>query len=366
MNTESKQMKQSPLIVVVGAGGIVAAAHLPAYQKRGWSVIGICDPSLEKAERLAAQWGIPNTASHVSALLANLAKQNIFPSNPIIFDIAVPASVLQEVLLELPPHSFVLMQKPMGESKVQAEAILQIVKEKKFSAAVNFQLRFAPGVLKLMDLLRNGELGIIHEIHADVRVHTPWHLWDFLKGIEAMEILYHSIHYIDLIRQLARQGLPEAPLLPSRVVASTWKSASSADLTATQSAIHLHYSPLVRCTISTSHHHHYGNTFQHAYVVVEGAAGAVRFEMGVLKNYPDGEADALYLNKGAGWESIQLNGDWFPDAFGESMKQMLDWASKGIVPSHTADDAYLTMCTVEAAVQDARGNGTAVLLKNGS
>jgi len=350
-----------PVIVVVGAGGIVSTAHLPAYQKRGWRVVGICDPYLKKAEQLAKQWHIPHAAADVATLLTSLAAQGDFLSGPIIFDLAVPASVLKEVLQELPPQSFVLMQKPMGESKAQAEEILKIVNEKGLRAAVNFQLRFAPGVLMLSDLLQKKRLGIVHEIHVDVRVLTPWHLWDFLKGIDAMEIFYHSIHYIDLIRQLAKTALPGMPLVPSKVVASTWKNSTAPELTATQSSIHLQYSPFVRCSISTHHHHQYGNTFQHAWVIVEGSAGSARFEMGVLKNYPNGEPDALYLNKGEGWESLQLNGNWFPDAFGNAMQQMYDWIIWGIEPSHRVEDAYLTMCTVEAAVQDAKENGTPVL-----
>ena len=39
-------MPKSPMsIVIVGAGGIVSDAHLPAYKKAGFKVLGIFDPS---------------------------------------------------------------------------------------------------------------------------------------------------------------------------------------------------------------------------------------------------------------------------------------------------------------------------------
>jgi hypothetical protein len=46
-------------IAIIGAGGIVRAAHLPAYRKAGFNVIGILDVLPEKATALAAEFGIP-------------------------------------------------------------------------------------------------------------------------------------------------------------------------------------------------------------------------------------------------------------------------------------------------------------------
>ena len=39
-------------IGIVGAGGIVNYAHLPAYKKAGFKVVGITDKNHEQAERL--------------------------------------------------------------------------------------------------------------------------------------------------------------------------------------------------------------------------------------------------------------------------------------------------------------------------
>ena len=35
---------------------------------------------------------------------------------------------------------------------------------------------------------------------SGVNVLTPWHLWGWLAEIPRVEIVYYSIHYIDLIR----------------------------------------------------------------------------------------------------------------------------------------------------------------------
>ena len=45
-------------IVIIGAGGIVRDAHLPAYAKAGVTVCGVTDPDPAKAAALAAEFGI--------------------------------------------------------------------------------------------------------------------------------------------------------------------------------------------------------------------------------------------------------------------------------------------------------------------
>src|ERR1017187_7171064 len=55
-------MQRIPLdhpIIVIGAGGIVRDAHLPAYSKAGFRLAGIYDLEVQKAKTLADQYGIP-------------------------------------------------------------------------------------------------------------------------------------------------------------------------------------------------------------------------------------------------------------------------------------------------------------------
>ena len=45
-------------IVMIGSGGIVHDAHLPAYKKAGFPVAALVDVNREKAEGLAKTFGI--------------------------------------------------------------------------------------------------------------------------------------------------------------------------------------------------------------------------------------------------------------------------------------------------------------------
>ena len=49
--------KISP-IIIIGTGGIVKDAHLPAYKKADFNVTGLYDVDKEKANSLAQEYGI--------------------------------------------------------------------------------------------------------------------------------------------------------------------------------------------------------------------------------------------------------------------------------------------------------------------
>ena len=56
-------------IGIIGAGGIVNYAHLPAYKKVGFNVVCITDRDLEKAKRTAQEHGIGKVCASVDELL---------------------------------------------------------------------------------------------------------------------------------------------------------------------------------------------------------------------------------------------------------------------------------------------------------
>ena len=62
MNTASEQAWPRPEkprpVVIIGAGGIVHDAHLPAYRRLGLEVVGLFDLDQQRAEKLAAQFDV--------------------------------------------------------------------------------------------------------------------------------------------------------------------------------------------------------------------------------------------------------------------------------------------------------------------
>src|SRR5262245_38090256 len=101
-----QQQTTSIPIYLIGAGGIVNDAHLPAYHLAGYIVAGIYDLDHSKAQATAVRFGIPKVYKELSAIIQAAGSKGIF-------DVAVPANQLPGVLKALPPQARVLMQKPM-------------------------------------------------------------------------------------------------------------------------------------------------------------------------------------------------------------------------------------------------------------
>ncbi|MEM7734488.1 MAG: Gfo/Idh/MocA family oxidoreductase [Deinococcota bacterium] len=335
--------QQSRPIVIVGAGGIVKDAHLPAYAKAGFEVVAIYDLDAAKATTLAAQFGIPKVCTSLTDLIASAPRDAIF-------DVAVPAAATQGVLEQLPDHVTVLIQKPLGNDLAEAKKLQTLVEAKALTAAVNFQLRFAPFVLAAKSLIAQGVIGDLHDMEVRVCVYTPWQLWQFLETLPRMEILYHSIHYLDLMRDMLGE--------PNSVYAKTIKHPNTPKLASSRSSIILDYGDTIRSVISTNHGHNFGLKHQESFIKWEGTKGAIKATMGLLMNYPQGEADSFeYCTLAEGqplqcpqWQSLALEGTWFPDAFIGSMTSLMHFAegSSPTLPTAT-HDALKTMQLVEAA-----------------
>ena len=342
---ELKPSKPLP-IVIVGAGGIVRAAHLPAYRKAGYPVAALIDPDVNKANELAAEFSVPVTAATIETALAALG-----PNSPRVFDVAAPAKYLVSVISQLPDGAAVLLQKPMGETLAEAEAILALCRRKRLRAAVNFQLRWSPAMLAAQAIHRAGMLGQLHDLSIEVSTYTPWELWSFLAAAPRLEILYHSIHYIDLMR--AWLGNPKS------VYAKTIRNPRTPALAATKSVVILDYGDRVRSVITTNHGQDIAPELQTSSVQWEGTEGLMRSQMGVNLDYPKGKPDSLTLTrKGMPTEAMAIHGDWFPDAFIGSMGSLQRFVTGESVELHTSvEDAIDTMRVVEAAYLSSENGG---------
>jgi predicted dehydrogenase len=335
-------------IVIIGAGGIVNTAHLPAYRMAGFNVAGIYDVNREKAEATAKHFNLPVVYNNLQEAIDQS------PENA-VYDVAVPGAAIMNILQHLPKRSSVLMQKPMGNDYTAASAILHLTREKEMIAGVNFQLRYAPYIKAARELIQKGVIGDLCDIEVHVNVFTPWHLWTFLFESPRVEILYHSIHYIDLIRSFLGN--------PAGMYAKTVKHPNMFQLASVRSNIIMDYGDMVRANIFTNHCHQFGLKHQQSYIKFEGTRGAIKATMGVLINYPQGIPDTLeYItlngNTASEWKNVPIEGTWFPHAFIGSMEQIMLAADKTIErPDNSVEDCITTMACVEAAYRSSGQGG---------
>jgi predicted dehydrogenase len=340
-----------PPIVSIGTGGIVEDSHYPAYRKVGFTVAGLYDAKPERARQMAAKFGVPIVYESLAEAAAQAPAEAVF-------DVAVPASAILGILRQLPDGRGVLIQKPMGETLDEARQIRDLCHAKHLTAAVNFQLRYAPLVIAARSLIGQGAIGSLHDMEVRLTVYTPWDLWTFLYGLPRMEILYHSVHYLDLIRSLLGE--------PHGVYAKTVKNPKQPQLASTRSNIILDYGDTLRANVETNHGHEFGRRHQESYVKWEGTNGAIKAQLGVNLNYPEGEPDSfeyciLEPNTPPHWESVPINGTWFPDAFIGTMASLMCFMDGSAAYLPTAvDDAYRTMAVVEAAYESSAHGATPI------
>jgi predicted dehydrogenase len=340
-------------IVAVGAGGIVNDAHQPAYRKAGFETIGIFDLDQARARATAEVFGIAKVFASLEEAVASA------PENA-VFDVAVPAKAILDILPALPDGAAVLIQKPLGDDWEQAKRIHALTHQKNLTAAVNFQMRYAPYVLAARDLISQGAIGELHDLEIRIKVNTPWHLWSFFETLPRVEILYHSIHYLDLIRSFYGE--------PRSIYAKTVKHPQMEKLASTRTNVIMDYGDTLRANVTANHGHAYGLEHQESYVAWEGTEGAIKATIGLLLNYPKGEPDTFeycLLAEGQDpvWESVPVEGSWFPDAFIGSMSSLMRYleGSSDSLPT-TVDDALKTMALVEAAHRSSDAGGVPVLI----
>jgi predicted dehydrogenase len=250
----------------------------------------------------------------------------------------------------------VLIQKPMGETLEDARAIRDLCRNCELTAAINFQLRYAPNNLGAVALSHAGVLGELHDVEVQVRTYTPWQLWAFLAKAPRLEILYHSIHYLDLIRSW--MGTPRG------VYAKTVRNPQCRELAATKTSMILDYGEWKRVVVTTNHGHEFPET-QESLVLLEGTAGAIRMQLGVNLDYPKGKPDTLaYAARADGtWHDVAISGNWFPDAFIGSMGALQAFLEGTVNELPIGFElAYETMALVEAAYRSSKRGGQPVEL----
>jgi predicted dehydrogenase len=332
-------------IVIVGAGAIVRTAHLPAYLRLGFPVAGLFDRSLATARETAAMFGVETAFATLDDACA---------ARGAIFDVAVPGNEILGVICRLPAGAAVLIQKPMGEDLEAARRILDTCRARQLVAALNFQLRFSPNMLAMAQLVGEGQLGDLTDIEVRVVDRQPWEQWPFLAGAPRLEVLYHSIHYLDAIRWLA--GEPEG--VYCRAVAHP----ALAGLRDTRSSIILDYGNRIRCSLTLNHTHRHDATHRASLFKVEGGAGAAIATLGVNLEYPTGSPDSLEVAlDGRAWDRIPLRGSWFTSAFEGPMSNLQRFvAGEDAALVSPVDDAIRTMALVEACYRSSDAGSTSI------
>jgi predicted dehydrogenase len=327
-------------IAVIGAGEIVDAAHLPAYRLAGYRVVGLFDVNRAKAAEVAARHGVARVYDSLDALLQDPAVE--------VVDIAIPARHQLEVVRRVVEHKrAVLCQKPLAENFADARTLVEVCRAAGARAAVNQQMRWAPGIRASREVIRRGWLGPLVQGTVQVNVLTPWDHWPWFTSLEGMEFLYHSIHYMDALRYLL--GTPEMVFADAaRFPGQPWEAA-------TRTTTLFWFAGDLRGLIVDNHNNIAAEDDWYATFRFEGRDGTVKGTFGALYNYPTGREDTLsFFSRRLShdyWFSPHLEGRWFPHAFMGSMGELMRAVEEEREPENSVADNLATLRMVFGAMR---------------
>lgn len=333
-------------IAIVGAGEIVIHAHLPAYRMAGFRVVGIYDVDSAKAEAAAAQYPPMQVFPTLDALLKH-------PDVNIV-DIAIPAQYQPDVAKQAAAAGkHLLCQKPLALNYAQAKELVEHCSTCGVRAAVNQQMQWSPGIQASRFIVKQGWIGSPLQGSIQVNVHTPWENWPWLVHIPTLEVMYHSIHYIDSIRYVLG-------MKPEYVYADGSRYPGQPYTGETRTLIHLKFPGETRGLIHDNHNNHQPEADWYALFRFEGTQGSISGTNGALYNYPSGREDTISfysrrLEAGQLYAPA-LEGRWFPHAFMGTMGELMRAVEEQREPENSIRDALITLQTVFAAYRSMEQN----------
>jgi predicted dehydrogenase len=329
-----------PGIGLVGCGRVARNGHLPAYDKYGCNVVGVYDPSPEKAAAVGRR---------VFPTLDDLLAE---PEVAVV-DIATrPEGRAQLIRAALDAGKHVLSQKPLATDLEEARALVAKAERRGLRLAVNQNARWAPAWRVATKLVERGAIG-----EAFAVTHLLEKRFDFVLDSPSLDnhphflLFDYCIHWIDISRCWLERVDPVAvraverrsPLQPAEStapwggsVAIDYEDGSTAVIVSTGGSA----SP-PRCRFS-----------------IHGTTATIRG--GILHG-----GDYVELDQRGEIEAVPLEGEWWPDGFAGAMGELISAVAEDREPYNSARHNLLSLELALAACESAERDGAPVSVGRG-
>ena len=330
-------------IGIIGVGGVARYAHLPAYRKLGLRVEALCDRNPEILRQVGVEFDVPIRTTDPRELISS--------SSVSIIDLATPPDSHRE-LLELVAESGkpVLVQKPLCVDYEELKAIRRL-RERGARVRLNVTCRYVSAWRKVRDLVRSDALG--KPLLCTI-VNRDW--WDRAPGrwdhtIRQYVIFEMVIHHLDLC--LFWFGLPE------RLTARTGSHPRQLMHQANWATVTLEYAnglvvQIVDDWAMSEYEFASGHPFERVHLTGENGAVRANSERVEWSELGRNSIQVWHLPRpGQQLPGEQLDINWFPDSFGQSMRafiEALDQRQDGHEDwDHLSDLTGLTLAVSDAA-----------------
>jgi predicted dehydrogenase len=148
---------------VIGLGRIADHFMRGVAQGSSSKITGLVSGHQDKAERIAAQYGVPTSSIY------SYEEMDRFRENKTIdaVYVALPNSMHSEYTIRsAKAGKHVLCEKPMCISVKEAEAMIAACKAANVKLMIAYRLHYEPTTLKAIKMVRDGTLGKIQEISS--------------------------------------------------------------------------------------------------------------------------------------------------------------------------------------------------------
>lgn len=191
---------ESPSILVLGTGSI-GRRHLRNLRSLNVERIGAWDPNVEALEAVSHELQVATFPDPETAL-AEMRPEAVFVCSPPRFHVSQAAAALRS-------GAHVFVEKPISHVLDGVDDLIELAKSSEKVVQVGYNLRYHPVFLKVRELVKEGAVGRILRVRAEVGQYLPdWRpSQDYRTSYTARRaegggILLDASHEIDYVLQL--------------------------------------------------------------------------------------------------------------------------------------------------------------------
>ena len=331
-----------PGVGIIGCGGIVKLAHLPAYTAYDVDVVGVYDSSPEATDGIQSRFPVVGQVfESVDELLAD-------PRIGVV-DIATHPEVRRGLIeRSITAGKNVLSQKPFAVDLSAARDLVEHAERSGVRLAVNQNGRWAPPWRIATLLIEQGRIGDVCAV-----THLFEHDFDWTVGTpyDEMEhfVLYDfAVHWIDITRcWLHAKTVATVSAREYRTPAqqsgqkAPWGALIVVEYTDGSSAV------IRSVGVSTRRP---GNPFW-----VHGTEGTIRGSIRKGTDFVELERDGAVVR-------YSLDGEWFPEGFAGTLAELCSAVAEEREPFNSARHNLLSLQMTLAACRSAEEDGRPVRL----
>ena len=322
-------------IGVIGCGGIVNHSHLPAYRDFGYEVVACTDVDPDAVASTQARWGIAEGDTDPGVVLDN-------PKVAVI-DLAVHAHVRPTVWdAVLSAGKPVLSQKPFAMTWENAVSMQQAAARAGVPLMINQQARWAPAHAAIKHFL---DLRVCGEVFSVVHMRRSWQDQSdkWWRDLVNFNLIDHGVHWVDLVRHFSQRT-------PDAVSTTTAMMAGQNAVSPLNHSVAMHFDTGDLTAVD-----HFNNIVQSP--AARSEAWYIDGSEGSVIGTPDW-VEVTRRDEPEAAVRFPIQGQWFPDAFGGSMGEMMSAISEDREPLTSGRDNLDSIRIVMASVRSSEEGRT--------